>query len=309
VWCGNGVAACYDLDGKRRWIRRVPVEELSYSSSPALAGGIFAVSVGERLVGLDAATGTVRWEQDRARGTNGSVLAAQVAGVPVFISDRTLVRARDGHVLFTEPTPGGTWAAGVVRGDVLYGPGYGVNQLQVLDFAGLRGDTWKPKRRTLHAKRTGRLPNGQTADRSTAASPLVVGDLAYLVDIYAAFYVYDLEAGMFLYQQDTGMRGLFHYCAVPVAASPALIGKHIVIQNNQGTALVLETGRTYREVRRNQLATQLDRYWPIPAQETISYAPPVADGNRLYIRGERYLYCIGEARAPSESPPAKAPSR
>jgi hypothetical protein len=90
------------------------------------------------------------------------------------------------------------------------------------------------------------------------------------------------------------MRGLFHYCSVPVAASPALVGKHIIIQNNQGTALVLEPGRTYRQVGKNQIATQIDRYWPIPAQETLAYAPPVADGNRLYIRGERYLYCIGE---------------
>lgn len=38
----------------------------------------------------------------------------------------------------------------------------------------------------------------------------------------------------------------------------------------------------------------LERDWPIPAQETLAYAPPIADGNRLYLRGERYLYCIGE---------------
>ena len=39
--------------------------------------------------------------------------------------------------------------------------------------------------------------------------------------------------------------------------------------------------------------TQLDRR-PLPAQETLAYAPPIADGDRLYLRGERYLYCIGE---------------
>ena len=38
----------------------------------------------------------------------------------------------------------------------------------------------------------------------------------------------------------------------------------------------------------------MPRPWPVPAQETIGYAPPVADGKRLYLRGERYLYCIGE---------------
>jgi hypothetical protein len=213
--------------------------------------------------------------------------------VPVFISDHTVVRARDGHILFSERQGGGAWACGVVRGDTLYPLGYGIKQLSVLDFTGARGDSWKPKRELIHAT-AGRLPNGRSADRSTAASPLVVGDLAYTVDIYASFYVYDLKDKRFLYHQDSGMRGYFHYCAVPVTASPTLIGKHIVIQNNQGTALVLEPGPKYRVTTRNQIATQMDRYWPIPAQETIGYAPPVADGARLYIRGERFLYCIGE---------------
>src|SRR5262249_29213100 len=62
VWCGNGVAACYDLDGKRRWITRIETNNLTYSSSPALADGVFAVYLG-KLIGLDAETGKVRWEQ------------------------------------------------------------------------------------------------------------------------------------------------------------------------------------------------------------------------------------------------------
>ena len=44
----------------------------------------------------------------------------------------------------------------------------------------------------------------------------------------------------------------------------------------------------------SRIATQLDRPWPIPAQETIGYAPPVPDGERLYLRGEAYLYCIAK---------------
>ena len=80
---------------------------------------------------------------------------------------------------------------------------------------------------------------------------------------------------------------------MPVAASPTLVGKHIIVQDNQGTALVLEPGPTYKLVARNHIGTQLDRPWPLPGQETIGYAPPLADGRRLYLRGEAYLYCIG----------------
>jgi outer membrane protein assembly factor BamB len=294
VWCGNGVAACYDLDGKRRWIKRIQTRELSYASSPALVDGVLAVYL-NRLVGLDANTGEVRWEQKKININNGAVLAATLAGVPVFVSQRGhIARAKDGKLLHREANPGGDtgWAPPVILGDVVYQPNYGVNQLNVIDFTGVSGDEWAPKRTTIEVE-TVPLPGGKRVDRWTAGSPLVVGDLAYLVDIYGTFYAVDLKARKTLFREPTALRGLFHYNALPVAASPTLVGKHIVIQDNQGLALVLEPGRVFKQVSGNRIATQLDRYWPVPAQETIGYAPPVADGDRLYLRGERYLYCIG----------------
>jgi outer membrane protein assembly factor BamB len=298
VWCGNGVAACYDLDGKRRWITRVNTRELSYASSPALADGTLAVFL-NRLVGLDAQTGKVRWEQKKINANAGAILAARIAGTEVFISSMgDVVRAADGKILYRERDRAGggsSWAPPVILGDVVYLPRYGVKHLLVLDFAGADGEAWEPKRAEMGVPDgTGRLPNGKMVDRPTCGSPLVVDDLAYMVDIYSTLYVFDLKARKMLYLHDTELRGLFHYNAVPVASSPTLIGKQIVIQDNQGTALVLEPGRTFRQVSRNRIATQLDRWWPVPAQETVGYSPPVPDGRRIYIRGERYLYCLGE---------------
>ena len=83
---------------KRRWIARVPSKELSYSAAPALADGTFAVYL-ERLVGLDAETGKVRCEQDKIKSTDGTLLAAQIAGVPVIIANRSIISARDGRLL------------------------------------------------------------------------------------------------------------------------------------------------------------------------------------------------------------------
>ena len=39
------------------------------------------------------------------------------------------------------------------------------------------------------------------------------------------------------------------------------------------------------------------RPMPVPSQETLTYAPPLADGGRLYFRGEADLYCVGEKGA------------
>src|SRR5262245_65640238 len=96
-----------------------------------------------------------------------------------------------------------------------------------------------------------------------------------------------------LYRREMDLEGFRHYNSVAVAASPTLVGKHVLVCDNQGTTLVLEPGPAYKVAARNRIATQLDRAWPVPAQETLTYAPPLADGGRLYLRGEAYLYCIG----------------
>jgi hypothetical protein len=97
-----------------------------------------------------------------------------------------------------------------------------------------------------------------------------------------------------VYYKDLKLDGLMHYNAVPVAASPTLIGNRILILDNQGTTISIAPGREFKVLARNRIETRLERVWPIPAQETLAYAPPITDGNHLYIRGERFLYCIGQ---------------
>src|SRR5262249_24077337 len=203
VWCGTGVAACYDLDGKRRWITRVEAKELTYASSPALADGTLGVYL-NKLVGLDAETGKVRWEQKRIDGNYGAILAARIAGVPVFVNSYGhVIRASDGQVIYRERNKeggGSSWAPPVILGDVVYLPRYGIKQVLVLDFTGATGDTWEPKRTTIDVPEgTGRNPEGKMIDRPTPGSPLVVDDLLYLVDVYSTLYVFDLKAKKMLY--------------------------------------------------------------------------------------------------------------
>jgi outer membrane protein assembly factor BamB len=295
AWCGNGVAACYDFAGKRMWITRLPTNELSYSSAPALADGVLAVFQ-HKLIGLDARTGKVRWEQKKINFSNGSVLSARIAGVEVFVNSLgDIARANDGKILYTEQDRAAgkpCWGPPVIVGDKIYLSRYGPQHLLVLDFTGAAGDAWEAKRLQIQAPDG--INRGKSVTRSSCGSPLVVDDMVYTVDIYSTLYAFDLKAKKLAYHHETELAGLFHYNAVPVAASPTLIGKHIVIQDNQGVALVLEPGRVFKQVGKNHIATQMDRYWPVPAQETVGYSPPVPDGERMYIRGERYLYCIGE---------------
>jgi hypothetical protein len=298
VWCGMGVAACYDLAGNRQWITRLDTGHLTYGSSPALADGVLCVFL-NRLYGLDAKTGKVQWEQNRVQQNVAAVLAARLAGQDVFITQRGhVIRPKDGEFLYRlrGETSGDTgWSPGVALRDLFYQPKYGVTTLNILDFAGQSGDRWEPEEvATISTpSEVSRKPDGGWIDRWTAGSPLIHDGLAYQVDMYQELYVSDLAEKKMIHRQSLDLAGFTHYNALAVAASPTLIGQHIVVLDNQGTALVFQPGREYKQVAKNQIATVLDRLLPLPPQEILSYAPPIADGSRLYLRGERYLYCIG----------------
>ncbi|MFT4547320.1 MAG: outer membrane protein assembly factor BamB [Pseudoalteromonas tetraodonis] len=304
VWSGMGVAACYDLDGRRQWITRVPTGRLEYGSSPALADGVLGVFLG-KLHGLDAKTGELLWTQPKIKKNIGAVLATTFAGRQVFVSQLgEIIRPEDGELLFRprNAIDGGCWAPPVLLGSRMFVGKYGVKQLSVFDFKGVDPEEdlqeWKPELlATIDLdlpREHSLLPDGSWIDRSTAGSPLVHEDLAYSVDIYGWLYVRDLKTGATIYYKDLQLDGLMHYNAVPVAASPTLIGDKILVMDNQGTTIVLAPGRTFKVLGRNRIETRLERVWLLPAQETLTYAPPIADADCLYLRGERFLYCIGQ---------------
>jgi outer membrane protein assembly factor BamB len=300
VWTGMGVAACFDLAGKRQWITRVKTDELSYGSSPALADGILVVFL-KRLYGLDARTGKLLWQQRKIQHNIAAVLATTWAGQPVVVTQRgDVVRPGDGELLFRQRDSGASgdtgWAPPVLLGSRMYLPKYGVASVSVFDFNKVTSGNWHPELVTKLAlpDTISRGPGGKWIDRWTAGSPLVWEGIVYQSDIYQTLYAADLKSGKMLYRQEMDLQGFTHYNAVAVAASPTLAGKHLIVLDNQGTALVLQPGPAYKVIARNRIGTQLDRTLPLPAQETLSYAPPVVDGDRLYLRGEKYLYCIGE---------------
>ena len=287
---GFGVVACYDLDGKRQWIKRLEAKELGYTCSPTLSGGkLFCVFGG--LHALDAATGEEKYANPEI-GSIASLLPVRVGATDAFtLQSGTVFRAADGKVLWQSPGKG-SWGSPLFVDNTLYILG-GVANVHMADFAGAEGDSWKPKERTFEITVNHHRPNGEWLDRSSPASPLVWQGYHYGIDEYGVLYCLDLKTGKTCYAQETGFDELHSYNHIGVAASPTLIGKNIVVMDNQGAALVFEPGPVFKQVAMNRIETMVLRDWPIPPQEMIANGPPVADGNRIYIRGEQYLYCIG----------------
>ena len=76
-------------------------------------------------------------------------------------------------------------------------------------------------------------------------------------------------------------------------ASPVLAGKYIYVFGMHGTTVVLKPGLTYEEVTRNKIEDILHPgHWRTKPEGFAS--TPVADGKCLYVRGDKYLYCIGK---------------
>jgi len=298
VWAfyGTGVVACYDLEGNRQWIRRLPCEgEVSYSCTPALIGGKLIV-IFAGMHALDAATGAEVWKEPKAHNI-ASLIPARIQGVDVVANKAgRIFRVSDGKLLWSNPyfhTGDTGWAPPTILDDVFYLLWHGIGELIVADFSGVAGEPWKPKVRVVGMGAEHRRPDGTWLDRWTAGSPLIYEGLCYGIDQYGVFYALDLKTDKPLYHRDTGFDELHTYNAIGVGASATLGGKHIYVVDNQGTCVVLQPGREHKPVAVNRIETILQRNWPVNPQEILANGPPVFDGKRLYLRGEQYLYCIG----------------
>jgi len=106
------------------------------------------------------------------------------------------------------------------------------------------------------------------------SSPLARGEHIYFVN----------DTGIAgCYNARSGERVWFERIADSFYASPLLIDGKIYVITAAGDVFVLAAEPTFRQLARNALG------------EVVRATPAVADG-KLYIRGERHLFCIGKSR-------------
>jgi outer membrane protein assembly factor BamB len=83
-----------------------------------------------------------------------------------------------------------------------------------------------------------------------------------------------------------------------IGASPALAGKYIYMIDFANCMIVMEPGPEYKQVAKNTIDYTVPEGWEpkhwMGAHHEQTEASPIFDGSRIYIRGEQFLYCIGE---------------
>ena len=77
-----------------------------------------------------------------------------------------------------------------------------------------------------------------------------------------------------------------------ISVSPSLAGGRIYLLGNTGSTLVIKPGRTYEQLAKNRIENIFWRYWGMRHERFV--APPAFDGKAMFIRGDRFLYCIGK---------------
>lgn len=303
-WFGDGVSACFDLDGRRQWIRldQHAAVEHGFSSSPILVGNKFVVFMRD-LIAIDRASGKTAWQTRIVvpEGFNpGNYFHASLASVGVgdtaliLLGNGMIVRATDGKVVGEEkPINSSEVVSPVVEGRLTFHATHANKDLVI---------------RTLPEKFTEPLAlPAQTVKIDVSAfpkhylpwhlsSPLVHEGLAYLVNNAGVLTVVDVAAAKVVYQHLLDLdvfQGHNEGAARGVGSSPVLVGKKIILLGNNGGALVLEPGREYRQLAKNKIENVVLRgHWSERQERFV--ANPIAEGHRLYLRGEEGLYAIGE---------------
>jgi len=287
----SGTFACLDLDGKILW--KTNLEDSygktnlvwDFGTSPVLADGNVVLAVmhagSSYLVALNQKTGEVAWKKDRNYVCEFE--SDQSYTTPLVIrqdgQSRLIVTGADhvtGHDVATgemiwqiggfNPSNQRSWrmiASPVIFQDIVIVPYGRGNYLAGVNVSG-KGDItdnawlWNKK--------------GIGTDVST---PVVFDGKIYVVSFNGKVWCLDIQTGKEMWESKLQGKGAIY-------SSPTLAGNKLYVCREEGTFYVCEVTSNGMQVL-NQ--TKFDDNF---------VASPVLVQNRILLRGDKNLYCIGE---------------
>jgi hypothetical protein len=127
------------------------------------------------------------------------------------------------------------------------------------------------------------------------ASPLFVDGIVYSVDMTGGLTVVEPAAKKCDYRLWLDGYDRYSRAVFGQVASPTLAGKYIYITDDAGDTHILQPGAQFKELHHNIL----ENIFPSglggnPCRQESFYTSPIFEGKFMYLRGEEYLYCIGE---------------
>ncbi|NQT41460.1 MAG: PQQ-like beta-propeller repeat protein [Planctomycetes bacterium] len=277
-WFGSAGLFCYDLDGEKLWDRDLGKAfmgaSLGEGCSPVVHGGRLVIVRDQQrqstVEALDAKTGESRWKADRDEPNAWATPKVLHHGdkTQVVTAASNMVRSydlNDGRIIWQcSGLTGNVIPSPVVDGDVVYCmsgyQGYALVALPLSatgDISSSDAVVWARSRGTPYVP-----------------SPLLYDGMLYFTQSNQAILsCVDSKTGDTIMDR-TRLSGLSNIYASPVGAD-----QRIYITGRNGATLVLERSQELNVLARNRLNDQLD-------------VSPALAGNQMFLRGNRFLYCI-----------------
>ena len=280
VWFGSAGFYCYNLDGKLLWQRDLGEAKMG----AALGEGSSPVIYNDRVVvvrdhqgqstieALDIENGKTIWKKHRNEGNSWAtpVIAEDDGVVQVITCASNFVRSYnldDGAIV---------WQCSGLTGNATPCPI--LDDKHVIVMSGYQGHSAM------------RIPITETGDissrdkvvwKETRGTPYVPsgvlfqGMLVYNQSNQGIITILDAKSGNVVMER-TRLPGISNMYSSPVAANG-----HVYVVGRDGITLLLKPGSTLDVVASNRLDERFD-------------SSPAIAGDELYLRGERFLYCIAE---------------
>lgn len=261
VWAhgGNGVVACYSLDGQRKWIRFVekPTQGHGHSSSPVLADGRLIVAI-NGVHAFQADTGEPAWRTNSVARFGTPVVAA-IGGKTVLITPNgEIIAAADGKVLASK-LGGLSFNGPVVKDGVVFFAND--NEVRAYRLPAQVGESFAP---TLLWKAP--APGGRVY-----ATPVCHGGLLYVISDSSKMFVMDAATGEKVKELALQLPGACY-------SSLAMVGNVLLAGSEGGALAAFEAGREGKEIGRLKF-------------DGIRSSPAIA-GDRLYLRTMSGVSCF-----------------
>ena len=293
VMTGTGVLKSFDFEGNEIWSRDIQADYgkfglmWGYASSPLLYNDTLYIQVlhgmntddPSYLLGMDPATGSTRWRVERPTDAIAESPDSYTTPAVLSYNGKTEIVISGGdYVTGHDPATGKElWRAGglnpnrarnyriiaspLVSGDVVYVPSRKNPLLAFRLGSGEPNQLW------------------QTTDGPDVPTPVTDGTYLYVLRDNGVMLCLKARSGEVVWGPERVRPGTY-------SASPVLADGKIYVTSEDGVTSVVEAGPLFKLVAENEL-------------EGYTLSSPAISEGQIFVRTEKYLYCIGERRSGS----------
>ncbi len=263
---GAGDVACLDFEGNRIWAKNlgVPDNHYGHSSSLIIYQNLLLVqydqNIGGRLIALKTETGDLVYDQTR----DTEISWASPIAINTGNRYEVILNSNPDVISYDPETGQELWRVNCMYGEVApslaYADGivFAVNEyarLAAIKLEGIPKVLWE-------------LDN----DLSEVSSPLATKDFVFVAASYGTVSCFDSKTGERYWFQDFD-DGFY--------SSPILAGDNVYLMDMMGVMYIFKADKEFNLVNKCELGEE-------------AVAIPAFMHNRIYIRGFKNLYCIGE---------------